>query len=96
MCDSVLQTYSRVLEFAILDYRKRIRYREDVSMEEVHDLLDALHNIPRMLRQCDGWHIPENIDADLARYDAKWRTGEDSARGRPLIEYLNAAKRGDA
>jgi len=93
--DDVLHDYSRILQLAILDYRARIRYDDDVSIEEVHDLLNALHNIPRMLRCCDGWNIPQNIDADLKAYDAKWRTGADSTRGTPLMEYLARIRAGE-
>jgi len=93
--DEVLHDYLHVLERAILDLRARIRYDDDVSMDEVHDLLDAVHNIPKMLRDYGGWHVTENIDADLADYDTKW-SGKGQATGRKrLIEHLQRARNGD-
>jgi hypothetical protein len=68
----VIHDYMTVLERAILELRMRIRYSYEVTNEEVHDLMDALHNIPQMLRNYSGWHLEENIDADLTRYDEKW------------------------
>jgi hypothetical protein len=67
----------------------RIRYDDAVTIEEVHDLMDALHNIPRMLRDCSDWYVPENIDADLARYDEKWVGSQHSERRKSLIQHLN-------
>ena len=93
--DQIFHDYIRVLECAILDMRMRIRYEDDVSLMEVHDLLDAIHNIPIMLRSVGGWHIPENIDADLARYDSKWQGADDSKRRKSLIEHLNRIQAGD-
>ena len=94
--EDVFHDYIRVLELAILDLRARIRYEDDVTIREVHDLLDAIHNIPEMLRSCDGWHVPENINADLAAYDAKW-LGVGNARLRnSLVEHLNKVRAGDS
>ena len=64
--------YAKLLEAVILNLRMRIRYCEQVSLHEVHDLMDAIHNIPQMLREADDWHVPSNIDSDLSRYDEKW------------------------
>ncbi len=92
--DDISATYNRVLELAILDLRMRIRYDDGVTIDEVHDLMDALHNIPQMIRDCSGWHVPENIDADLARYDAKWIGSDDSVRRKSLIQHLNDVRDG--
>ena len=64
--------YAKLLEVVVLNLRMRIRYGEEVSNREVHDLMDAIHNIPQLLRACDGWHDSANIDVDLQRYDQKW------------------------
>jgi len=92
---SLFHDYIRVLERAILDLRARIRYEDDVTILEVHDLLDAIHNIPKLLQSCDGWHVPENVDADLARYDAKWLGAGNAALRKSLVEHLNKARAGD-
>ncbi len=60
------------MEVVVLNLRMRIRYGEEISIREVHDLMDAIHNIPQLLIACDGWHVPANIDFDLQRYDEKW------------------------
>ena len=42
-------------------------YGEEFSNSEVHDLMNAIHNIPQMLQASDGWYVPEKIDFDLQR-----------------------------
>jgi hypothetical protein len=93
--NDVFHDYIRVLELAIRDLRARIRYEDDVTMQEVHDLLDAIHNIPILLRSPGGWYVPENIDSALGRYDAKW-IGTGNAKLRTsLMEYLRMVRAGD-
>lgn len=92
--EDISTLYNRLLEFAILDLRMRIRYGDGVSMDEVHDLLDAIHNIPRMIRDCSGWHVPENIDAALARYDSKWVDSDDSELRSSLVQQLKDIRDG--
>jgi len=90
--EDVVQVYSRVLEQALLSLRMRIQYEDEVTMLEVHDLLDAIHNIPQMLRKCSGWHIPENIDRDLLRYDQKWQDVGNAKLRTPMSECLRRAR----
>jgi hypothetical protein len=68
----VANAYTAILERAILNLRMRLRYGEIVTAEELHDFLDALHNVPIMLRDYGGWHVEENINFDLAHYDKRW------------------------
>ena len=77
--DDPLLPYLAALEHAIIQLRARIRYEEPVSLEEIHDLMDAVHNVPGLLRQDGEWFSPENIEADLARDDERW-VWETSAR----------------
>ena len=77
--------YAKLLEAVILNLRMRIRYGEDVSHHEVHDLMDAIHNIPQMLRETDCWHVPSNIDFDLRSLLALGRRfGESDSCDRSL------------
>ena len=87
--------YLLVLERAVLDLRMRIRYDDDVSIEEVHDLLDAIHNVPKMLRDYGRWHVPENIDAALDGYDQKWMGHGQAELRKSLIQHLDRAKKGE-
>lgn len=91
----VTHDYIHVLERAVLDLRMRIRYGDGVSIEEVHDLLDAVHNIPRMLREYGGWYVPENIDNDLLRYDQKWMSNGESTLRHSLMVHLQRARDGE-
>ena len=91
----VFHDYILVLERAILDLRMRIRYDDGVTLEEVHDLLDAIHNIPAMLRDYGNWFVTENIDTDLSRYDSRWLSVGDSKMRKPLLQHLAAARNGD-
>ncbi len=93
--DHVFHDYILVLERAIINLRHRIRYSEPVAIDEVHNLMDAIHNIPKMLRNYGGWHIVENIDADLARYDRKWINDDQQDRRTSLLDTLENAKAGD-
>lgn len=90
--EEVIRSYLTVLEGAILDLRRRIRYDEKVSLDEVHDLMDALHNIPRMLSDYGRWHIEENINWDLKRYDERWLSKNDEMSRRSLIQILEDAR----
>jgi len=91
----VVSAYTALLERAILNLRMRIRYGEDISINETHDYLDALHNVPTMLRNYGGWHVEENINADLARYDQKWLEQPGSTMRRSLIETLRLCRDGE-
>ncbi|HZZ73535.1 MAG TPA: hypothetical protein VFE24_14880 [Pirellulales bacterium] len=85
----VAEVYLTFLERAITGLRMRIRYGEQVSLDEVHDLMDALHNIPAMLRGAGEWFTEENITADLARYDQRWLGEPGSQLRNSLIDNLN-------
>src|SRR4051812_48284184 len=91
----VVSAYTALLERAILILRMRIRYGEDVSINETYDYLDALHNVPIMLRNYGGWHVEENINADLARYDQKWLDQPGSTMRRSLIDTLRRCREGE-
>ena len=86
--------YAKLLEVVVLNLRMRIRYGEEVSNREVHDLMDAIHNIPQLLRACDGWHISANIDIDLQRYDQKWPMQVGCARI-SLVETVVSIRQGE-
>ena len=91
---STFPEYAKLLEVVILNLRMRIRYGEEISNREVHDLMDAIHNIPQMLRAADGWHVPSNIDLDLHRYDEKWPKQPEGSRIR-LVETLTRIRQGE-
>jgi hypothetical protein len=93
--ENVFHDYIQVLERAIFDLRTRIRYEDAVTIPEVHDMLDAVHNIPKMLRSCEGWHVPANIDADLSAYDKKWLGIGNARLRKSLMEHLDNARAGD-
>ena len=86
--------YAKLLEVVVLNLRMRIRYGEEISNREVHDLMDAIHNIPQMLRSCDAWHVPANIDFDLQRYDEKWSKQSGCSRI-SLVETVVRIRRGE-
>jgi hypothetical protein len=90
-----INAWLALLEQAILNLRMRIRYGENVSLREVHDILDALHNVPIMFRKYGGWHVEGNIEVDLASYDNRWLSVPGSDMRKSLVETLNAARRGE-
>src|SRR5690348_7946842 len=91
----IVNAYTALMERVILNTRMRLRYDENISLEEMHDLLDALHNVPVMLRNYGGWHVEENIDADLLRYDQRWLARPDSQRRESLLDTLRRARGGE-
>ncbi len=66
------EAYLYVLERVIVDLRKAVRSGKTVDEDQIHDLLDAVHNIPTMLAEHHGWYTPEHVMPDLERYDHKW------------------------
>lgn len=92
---NVVNAYTALIEQAVIRLRYRIRYGDVISTVELHDWLDALHNVPIMLRNYGGWHIEANIDQDLARYDSRWLGRIDSKMRRSLVETLQCCKDGE-
>jgi hypothetical protein len=91
----VVHVYTTLLERAILELRTRVRYADVISADELHDYLDALHNVPAMLRDYGNWMVEKNIDEDLARYDARWMGKGDSELRTSLVDLLNRCKQGE-
>jgi hypothetical protein len=91
----VMNVYLALLERVILNLRMRIRYGEEQTLHEIHDILDAIHNVPIMLRNYGGWHIEENIDWFFSHYDEKWLAKPDSKLRHSLVKTLQSAKNGD-
>lgn len=87
--------YTCLLEQAIINLRMRLRYQDGVTLDEVHDFLDALHNVPIMLQRYGGWHVEENIDWHLAHCDEKWMPRPGSKLRTSLIETLQRARAGE-
>lgn len=91
----VVAAYTDLLMWAILSLRMRLRYDDGVTLDEVHDFLDALHNVPIMLRNYGGWHVEKNIDWYLAHYDEKWMGRPGSELRHSLVETLERARAGE-
>lgn len=87
--DSVVYAYANVLRQALLSLRMRVRYGETIDMQELHDITDALENVPQMLCAYGGWNVESNIDWALQRYDDKWCRGERSVS---LMRALERAR----
>ena len=94
----VARAYIILLERAIVHLRFRIRSGDTLSSDELHDWLDALHNVPTMLNDYGsggGWFSEKNIDCDLARYDDRWLAKPDAIQRMGMIKTLTRAKNGD-
>jgi len=90
--EGVLWAYMAVLSEAVLNARMRIRYGESIDMQELHDLLDAIENIPEMLCAYGNRHVEENIDLCLRSYDERWcQPGSPSLRS-SLMQTLDLEK----
>jgi hypothetical protein len=84
--------YLILIERALTGIRMRIRYGEQVSLEEIHDVMDALHNIPALLRGTGEWYNEEKIREDLARYDRQWMERGDSEMRQSLVQMLESIR----
>jgi hypothetical protein len=89
-------TYTTLLERAIIHLRYRLRSGETISPGELHDYLDALHNVPTMLKNYGNWMIEKNIDQNLAFYDNRWCNKTDSEMRISLLGLLDRIKRGES
>ena len=78
-----------VLEQAIIEMRYRIRY-DDITTDEIHDMLDAIHNIPEYIRGTSDWHTFTGLSEAIAIFDCKWKpeTNPDHA-GRRLADAID-------
>ena len=93
--EPIAKAFLALMERAVLSMRMRIRYGKEVSQDEIHDFLDALHNVPTMLREYGGWHVEENIEANLETYDRRWVGQPGSKLRHSLMEFLTAARQGE-
>jgi hypothetical protein len=87
----VVNAYTALLERVILNWRLRLRYGEVVSADESHDLLDALRNVPIMLRNYGDWFVEQNVLQDHER----WLKARDSELRISLVETLHRARFGE-
>lgn len=90
--------YLKLLERAIIHFRHRLRCDEQISLNEVHDFLDALHNIPSLLLQdCSAEasilsQRRATIQLDLQAYDEKWVHERSDARRLFLTGLLDSIR----
>ena len=70
----------------------RIRYGEQVAINEIHDYLDALHNVPGLILGEGDWFTEENIAIDLERYDQRWMQKPGSQFRKSLATMLDQAR----
>ena len=80
--------YLEVLRRAILQVRVQIRCDKPMSGDQVHDLMDAVHNIPKFLTQRNDFFTVDVIRQELESYDRKWAASEDDFS---LIRILDTA-----
>jgi len=81
--------YFNLLQRAILAPRMWYRYEWKFSEEQVHDLMDAIENIPNFLYAYGGYFTKENMIEYLERYDSKWLTKASEETKFSLVECLN-------
>ena len=86
--------YLVFLERAITRLRMRIRYGEQIAIDEVHDYLDALHSVPALIRGDGEWFTEANIATDLAHYDKRWLQEPGSDLRKSLMTTLDEARSG--
>ena len=83
--------YLYVLRSAILEVRYRIRRGDPMPTDQLHDLMDAIENIPEFLSEYEGhggWLVEDNIKWYLERYDDRWGKAPGSFR---LLDVLQKA-----
>ncbi len=66
-----------VLQYAILQCRI-YAWSNEISAEHVADLMDAVHNIPTLIRHWETCDV-ELLREEFLRYEQKWRDRGGSA-----------------
>lgn len=90
--------YLKLLDRAIIHFRHRLRCDEQISLDEVHDFLDALHNVPPLLlqdRNVDATVLSQRhatVGLNLQAYDEKWVHGRNDARQWSLTGLLDGIR----
>ncbi len=82
-----LAAYQAFLSSALDAARDLSHPHGPTTKEQLHDLLEALHNIPGFINNYGGWFVHENLLKELKRYDDKW-ADENLSLTRMLGDYL--------
>ena len=70
--------------------RMWVRYDYGFAKEQLHDLMDAVENIPVFLYAYGGWFNEQNMHQNLVRYDEKWANPESQCGASLLATYDRA------
>lgn len=88
--------YMYVLRAAVLEIRMRLRQGEPMPPDQLHDLLDAVHNVPEFVseyRSGGGWFVDDNIKAEFQSYDNRWGQAQsEELGGFRLLDKLEQAQ----
>jgi hypothetical protein len=86
--ERLARAYLEVLKRVALYVRLRSRGESRLSDDELHDLMDAIHNVPAALVGEDRWFTPERMrEQEFGDYDEKW----SSNGGLQLVRILDSA-----
>lgn len=72
--EAMMWAMSRLL-FFVVTYVRNVATDETFSRHELHDLMDAIHNIPDWMFRWDERHQPDELQWFLRTYENKWPNG---------------------
>src|SRR5437870_3713566 len=90
--ERLTRAYLDLVYWVILFVRVRSRGDDRLSDDHLHDLMDAIHNIPEFLAGTNEWFTPERMREYLAVYDERWSENG----GMHLIKRLGESLSRDA
>ena len=84
--------YLSVLNSSVLLPRMWVRYDHEFTKEQLHDLMDAVENIPQFLYSYGGWYNEDNMYKNIERYDEKWATPKGDTGSSLISVYQSVIK----
>ena len=84
--NDVSKIYLEVSGRSLESIRLRSRSSEGLDPDELSDYLHALEALHDMLKCYGGSYVEEYVDAELARYDARWM---DAPRGDSRLSLID-------
>ena len=71
--ERLVRAYLEVLREVALYVRLRSRGERRLCDDELHDIMDAIHNVPAAIIGEDQWFTPERMrEFEFGDYDDKW------------------------
>ena len=90
--EPILRAYLDLIREVSLYVRAKSFGADRLPDDQLHDLMDAIHNIPELLTEFGGFFTSESMrEVYLEPYDKRWATVDGLSLCRTLDESLNGS-----